>query len=970
MKRLITFLVAVFVIAEVKAQCPITITPSAPVTCAGAPIVLTASPANSYTWSTNAGGANTATVAVSPTVSTTYTVTAFTGTCSASQVVTVNVNPLPTVTVTSTTLCATQSATLTATGATTYTWSTGAVNNTIVVSPTVNTTYTVTGEDVNGCLDDSVATVTVLPSPTITVNSDAICTGTVVLTATTNATTYTWSTNAGSATTISVSVVPASTTVYTVTGTIGTCTTQATSTVYVNSSTVSITPPAGTNYCTDVAYQFTGNANPGPIQSWWWYCTPSTNVLISDPTQNGTDITFYQTGSYVLTLVANNSLGCRDSVLFNVSVAQTPSVTANPVAPLICLGGPGTTLFATVTPNFGPTTYTWSGTGITTVFASGDSAKVNPSNTGIYTYTLVGTQNGCISQPTTITATVNPAPIPALTTSPDDTICSGGTTMILTIPGTMPSNTSYTWTSAPTGGLGTNSGSWTDVTPVYNGIVDTVFKYYTDFYVPGCPAYPTYTTSIYVIPTPIVDPVADTVDNCNKMGDSLRVTSLPTQAAGTQYYWWPDYNLSDTIGNPIYANPTVDTWYYVTPVYKGCIGRTDSIRMLIGDTTSAYIDAQFLIICAGQQNVLYGFPSIGQLNNSYQYYWSPSIGPSAPIASNTIGDTVVIAPLATTIYTLTVTGTCVRQEKTELTIYVNQCPPLVFTDFTMDRDTICVNQCIYFTDLTQNTNPLPLFYEWVFTGGNPIGQAGQYTVLLPDTAIYAATDSTPIPKVKVCYKINSSLNQNGVFPVTMTISHGAGFTPVTVTHYVKVDAGPLSNAGTNVTINLGDSVQLNGLSSTGNFAITTYSWSPPDSLHCDTPPYPNEFTCPRPWANPSETTVYFLTVKDQNGCVSTDSMTVFVDLKCYEPFIPSAFSPNGDTKNDVLYVRSNCLQNFTFKVFDRWGELVFESTTLNFGWDGTFRGAPVNAGVFVWTLEGFLSNGKEVKKHGSTTLIR
>ena len=99
-------------------------------------------------------------------------------------------------------------------------------------------------------------------------------------------------------------------------------------------------------------------------------------------------------------------------------------------------------------------------------------------------------------------------------------------------------------------------------------------------------------------------------------------------------------------------------------------------------------------------------------------------------------------------------------------------------------------------------------------------------------------------------------------------------------------------------------------------------------------------------------------------------MIVYVDLKCYDPFVPTAFSPNGDLKNDMLYVRSNCLQNFTFKLFDRWGEKVFETTTLNFGWDGTFRNVPVNAGVFVWTLEGFLSNGKEVKQHGSTTLIR
>ncbi len=967
MKKLIIVLILTFVITGIKAQCPITILPSNPTTCSGSPIVLTASAANSYTWSANAGGANTATVSVSPAANTTYTVTAFTGTCSATAIVTVNVNPLPIVTVNSTTLCSSYSATLTAGGAVTYTWSTGAVLPSIVMSPTTTTTYTVVGEDGNGCKNFAVSTVTVLPSPTLTVNSAAICSGSATLTAGVAAT-YTWSTNAGSVNTNTVVVNPASTTVYTITGSFpNTCSTQATSTVYVNSSTVTITPPAGTNYCTNSPYQFTGNANPGPILSWQWYCTPSANVNIQNPTQSGTNITFYQTGNYVLTVIANNSLGCRDSALFPLTVTQTPTVSAIPIAPIICLGGPGTTLISTVIPNFGPTTYTWNGTGMIQ-YANGDSANINPATAGIYTYTLQGTQNGCISQPITITATVSPAPTPTLIAGPD-TICSTGTTTITAYG--MPSTTSYTWIAPATGGLGTNSGYFTWVTPVFSAPYDTTFKYQTNFYVPGCPAYPTYTTNVVVLATPIVDAVADTVDNCNKKGDSLRVTSIPPISSGVTFSWTPSTGLNTTVGSIVFANPLNPTWYYVTPSYRGCIGLKDSIRMLIGDTTSARIDAQYLITCTGKPDTLVGLPGLNQLNNSYQYYWQPSIGPSAPVSINANNDTVIVKPIATTVYTLTVRGTCVKRQKYELTIYVNNCGPIVFDNFTETSDTICVNHCIYFTDLTHNSNVLPLFYEWIFVGGNAYGSTGGYTVHLPDTAYYAATDSTPIPSIKVCYHVNSSLNTGGVFPVTMMVSHGppgSGMPSYTVVHNVKVDAGPLSNAGPNVTINLGDSTQLDGTHSSGNFAISTYSWTPPDSLSC--PPSYSVATCPKPWANPSETTIYYLTVTDANGCKSTDSMVVYVDLKCYDPFIPSAFSPNGDMKNDVLYVRSNCLENFTFKVFDRWGEKVFESSTLNFGWDGTVRNVAVNAGVFVWTLEGFLSNGKEVKKHGSTTVIR
>ncbi len=970
MKKLITFLFAFFVVAEVSAQCSVTISPAAPSTCSGVGIVLTASAANQYTWSANAGGANTGTVSVAPTANTTYTVTAMTGTCTATAMVTVSVYPLPTVTVNQPTLCANSSATLTAGGAVTYTWSTGAVMPTVLVSPTVTTTYTVVGEDANGCMNFTVSTVTVSPSPTISVNSDAICSGSTTLTAVTSGTSYTWSTNAGSANTASVQVVPASTTVYTVwaSNPPNTCTAQATSTVYVNSSSVTITPPGGT-YCTDNPYQFTGSANPGNILSWQWYVTPSANVNVQGAFQSGATMTFYQTGNYTLTCIANNQTGCRDSFMLPVSVAQTPTVNVTNIAPIICLGGSGTTLFSTVTPNFGPTTYTWSGTGITTVFGSGDSASVNPSTAGIYTYTLQGTQNGCVSQPTTITATVNPAPTPTIIVN-NDSICSGtGTTF--TVVG-LPSNATYTWSAPVTGGLGTSgpgNASW--ATPVFSAPYDTAFTYYLDCYVPGCPTYTTSNFPITVLATPIVQPVSDTVDNCNKMGDSLEVTSIPPVSAGVTFTWTPSTGLSATTGSTVFANPINPTWYYVTPFYHGCPGIRDSIRMLIGDTTVSMMDAQYLIVCKNARDTLFAFPSLGQLNTSYQYYWEPSIGPNAVTPLNN-GDTAIINPIATQIYTLTVTGICVRQPKTEMTIYVNQCPNIILADFTMNTDTICVNHCIYFTDLTHNNNSLPLFYTWIFYGGIPVGQVGGYTVLT-DTAYYQQTDSTLIPPVKVCYKINSSLNPGGVFPVVEMISHGppgSGMPVVTVTHNVKVDAGPLSNAGTNITINLGDSTQLNGTLSTGNFAISQYVWSPPDSLHCDTPPWPNEYSCPRPWANPSETTTYYLTVKDKNGCVSTDSMTVYVDLKCYDPFVPSAFSPNGDGKNDILYVRSNCLQNFVFKVFDRWGEMVFESTTLNFGWDGSFRGVPVNAGVFVWTLEGFLSNGKEVKKHGSTTILK
>jgi len=945
----------------------------------GATSTLTANGAATYTWSANAGGVTTQTAVVNPPATTVYTVTGSNGTCTSVKTVTVNI--IPTLSITATAnpvgICVGGTSTLTASGAATYTWSANAGNvNTpaVVVNPTANTTYTVTG--ISGqCVSSQIVNVSIFPSITVTItpNPPSVCAGVSSILTANGASTYTWSANAGAVTTQSAVVTPTVNTTYTVLASSGGCNATQTVAITVNPlPTVSITPPIGTTtvFCTGTSYQFNGNANPGPIL---WYSWSSSGYVPGIATINiangncgncnGPTITFNTTGPDTLTLVATTSIGCVDSVKYPVTVSQTPTVTTAPVfpPPHVCLGGTGATLYA-----YGATTYSWTPQTSMTVFASGDSVLVNPQNVGVYTYSVTGTVGACASLPVAITVTVDPVPVPSFSVSPNDSICSRLSGHFYV--NNLPANTTYTWTQASTNvGLGTFSGSNTSITPIYNGSVDTTFRAQVNFTVPGCPAFPTYTMSIVVVPTPTITMVSDTVANCNSMGDSLEVTCVP--ASGVSFMWSPTSFMtpSSGIGNPVFVNPPSKSWYYCTPVNAqlGCVGDKDSVVVLIGDTTSAAISAQYMIICSGMSDTLTAAPQWTALNISYQYYWSGGAGILTPP-----GDIFVVSPGLTTTYTLLVTGTCVKNKTAEFTVYVNQCLPPVNADFAISDDTICVNRCIYFTDLTKNSNVLPLFYTWVFPGGNPVGQTGQYTVLLPDTAIYAATDSTPIPPVKVCYKINSSLNTNGVFPVYEYVSHGPGTPTVAVTHYVKVDAGPLSNAGPNFTINLGDSTQLNGTFSTGNFAITNYSWSPPDSLDCGLPPGQPNNECPRPWANPSETTVYFLTVTDKNGCISTDSMTVYVDLKCYEPFVPSAFSPNGDGKNDMLYVRSNCLQNFVFKVFDRWGEKVFESTTLNFGWDGSFRGSPVNAGVFIWTLEGFLSNGKEVKQHGSTTVIK
>jgi hypothetical protein len=126
----------------------------------------------------------------------------------------------------------------------------------------------------------------------------------------------------------------------------------------------------------------------------------------------------------------------------------------------------------------------------------------------------------------------------------------------------------------------------------------------------------------------------------------------------------------------------------------------------------------------------------------------------------------------------------------------------------------------------------------------------------------------------------------------------------------------MANAGIDVTINKGDSIQLNG---TGTPINATYKWIPNNSL--------SDSTTKNPFAKPSVTTTYTLIVSDGNSCTSIDVVTITIETDCSNNnvFIPNGFSPNGDGNNDVIFVRSNCIKTMNFTIYNRWGELVFES---------------------------------------------
>ncbi len=227
-----------------------------------------------------------------------------------------------------------------------------------------------------------------------------------------------------------------------------------------------------------------------------------------------------------------------------------------------------------------------------------------------------------------------------------------------------------------------------------------------------------------------------------------------------------------------------------------------------------------------------------------------------------------------------------------------------------------------------------------------------------DDATATATQIGGIPPYTYLWNTGDTTSTiTGLSPgtYTCTITDGAGCTFVSpIQVYGITNLNP--DAGISVTITQGQSTMLNG---TGG---QSYSWSPNTDLSCT--------TCQNPVATPTVTTTYTLTVYDSLGCFDTDTVTVFVDIFCGEVFVPSAFSPNDDTQNDILYLRGACIVTMDFYIFNRWGEQVFHSTELSYGWDGVWRGVKCENAVFNYVAKGTLMDGSEFSIKGNVSLIK
>ncbi|MBK8625464.1 MAG: DUF11 domain-containing protein [Saprospiraceae bacterium] len=566
--------------------------------CNGSNTTLTAAGGGTYLWSFN--GATTAAITVSPTQNTTYTVTVTSVqgcTASSSRTVTVNGLTINAIISGSDEVCSGQPTTLTSslTGGTanSYIWSNNATTSAINVAPAINTTYTVTITDNNGCTDTASKLVTVKALPIVTVTGPDACQGGSTTLTATGGGTYFWSNNA---TTASITVTPASPTTYSVT------VTGANGCSAVGSKQVNINPLPTVNISGDNAICINESATltaSGGVNYVWSNSATTAAITVSP----------LVTTTYTVT--ATDSNGCTNTAAITVTVSGL-TINANIAgSDTICVGS-STTLTASLTGGTAMS-YAWSFNNATT-----QSITVNPVVTTTYTVTITDT-NGC-NGTDAITVAVNP--LPNIVISGDKTICLGESTT-LTATGAI----SYLWNT------GANTAS-ISVTPLVN----------TSYTVTATDANGCINTTISNV---VVNPLPEILIMGNDTVCANTSTQL-TASGATSYVWSTGATTATTV-----VIPASTATYTVTGTdANGCLNDA-SIFVTVNPNPTPII-AGDLMLCLGDTTIL-------STSGGGTYSWSTTATSSS----------IEVFPVVNTTYSVTVTDINGCKGSTSATVIVD-----------------------------------------------------------------------------------------------------------------------------------------------------------------------------------------------------------------------------------------------------------------------------------------------------------
>jgi gliding motility-associated-like protein len=395
-----------------------------------------------------------------------------------------------------------------------------------------------------------------------------------------------------------------------------------------------------------------------------------------------------------------------------------------------------------------------------------------------------------------------------------------------------------------------------------------------------------------------------------------------TGPPGFQEYRWYNGDFSTQLGSGenlvLDPAPKINTINVIVIPFNG-FGCSDTLQAFIYPILPLANAGPDTVICP-EHPIKIGTPAA----SGFTYKWFPA---------DFLSDSLVAQPVGTPpkpgSYVLTVTSTesgCIDRDTMNITVF----QPI---DVTVSPDqTICEGQTVNL----QAAGTARLF-SWS-----------------PAQGLNRANVANPIaaPKKTTTYQV-VGLDGHECFTDT-------GFIKVVVNLKPRVDVGPDVTMATGTTYNFAPATQ--------NGPIVSWQWSPSNDLSCT--------NCSTPVASITRNRTYYATVTNEFGCVGTDSMNIKTFCLNTQVFIPNAFSPDGDGVNDVFMVRGKGVaQVRSFRIFSRWGELVFEKTNFQpndpaFGWDGRVRGKTGPSEVYVYIADVICENDLINTYKGNVTLLK
>ncbi len=412
--------------------------------------------------------------------------------------------------------------------------------------------------------------------------------------------------------------------------------------------------------------------------------------------------------------------------------------------------------------------------------------------------------------------------------------------------------------------------------------------------------------------------------------------NLPTGTATGQWQLLSGPNSPTITNNTLYNSPVTGliegTYRFVWTVSNGiCPPVADTVIINVYDMpiAKAGLDQS---LCGMSFTILDGNIPLGSSNGS----WSLLNAPNIPTINNPTNPSTSLTGLIQGRYELIWTvknGTCPPAMDT--VIIDNH--PIPNIDFTANTVSICENECIDFTNLsTINAPDAITSYQWVFDNGD------------------VSTDQNPT----ICF------NTAGVYGVKLIgTSNNNCVDSVYKQGYVTVHALPIANFNFDPQFDVHTFTMIQV--SDGSLNSVNYFYDFGNGVTS---------TAQDPTIFYEDSGIYIITqiVENIEGCKDTFAREVLIREEMII-YVPNTFTPDGDGKNDIFYPATRGFEEneYTFYVFNRWGQLVFQTDILNKGWDGIFKGEMSKTDTYVWKVVGKAKySGKQKTLTGHVNLLR